>query len=174
MARPRIVGCLSLILSTCAGAALAAGSTATNPLVTFDSSGAKQIQLTSCNALGCTTVTKTVIVHVPQPVALSMMVDPQTVVQGDLVHLAATGQGAPPLTFRWRVVLGITQVDTIFGATGDWLTSGFAPGTYVVFLDVINSYGSHTPFPVIVEVGASLDLFSDGFETGLSRWRASP
>jgi len=54
------------ILCSCLGLALLAGraqgqgtSTQQNPTVTFSSLGTKQVTLTACNAVGCTTVTKT-------------------------------------------------------------------------------------------------------------------
>jgi PKD repeat protein len=172
---PRVARLVFVLLLVCAGASLAGTSTSPNPVVTFVSPGPKQVQLRVCNANGCTTITKTVSVLDPRPVVTALSVSPATVPQGGTTRFTATGTGKPPLTFRWRVVRSTTGVTvaTLFGATVDW-TASAAPGTYNVFLDLVNAAGSQTPPPRVLTVTAGPLIFADGFETGLSRWLKSP
>jgi hypothetical protein len=48
-----------------------------------------------------------------------------------------------------------------------------AAGDYAVYLDVSNSAGTHTPLPSFVTVVATSLPFSDGFESGTSRWAST-
>jgi len=155
----------------------AATSTAQNPVVTFSSPGAKQVQLQACNVHGCVTVTKTVVVRDPRPSVTSLSATPASVPRGGVVHLSGTGLGAPPLTFSWRILNGAgTQVAALTGAAADWSTGGVAAGDYLVFLDLSNAFGVHTPFPTGVTVTAVNVIFADGFESGVvpGPWRTWP
>jgi PKD repeat protein len=166
-----------VLMLACVRVSGAATSTAQNPVVTFGSQGAKQVQLQACNANGCSTVVKTVVVRDPRPSVTSLSATPASVVRGGVVHLSGTGLGAPPLTFSWRILNGVgTQVAALTGAQADWSTSAVAPGDYTIFLDLTNAYGAHTPFPTGVTVTAAVVIFADGFESGVATglWRTWP
>ncbi|HXT49679.1 MAG TPA: hypothetical protein VN811_01480 [Thermoanaerobaculia bacterium] len=174
---PRTVGCWSLVLLLAgAGAAWAGTSNAPNPVVTFDSPGTKQVVLEVCNANGCTQITQSVVVLNPSPSVIDYDADPTTLFNGFVVHFSAAANGAPPLTYTWRVVdLVGTQVATFQGATTDW-TANVAPGLYSVYLDVSNVHGTHTPvIPIELTILLSPFVFSDGFEGGSTLlWQQMP
>ena len=152
-------------------AAHAGTSTAQNPTFTFDSPGVKQVTLTVCKPVGCSSVTKEVTVLDPSPAVASASALPPTVVKGELVELASAGTGKPPLTFTWRVVAaGGATVATLDGPTAEWNTATAAPGAYTVRLEVTNSSGSATSQLLPVVVLPHPLIFSDGFETGTLAW----
>jgi len=170
----KVVRCSLALLVSCAAAAVAGTSTATNPVVTFNGPGTKDVSLEACNAGGCTTVVKSVTVLNPMPQVGNFSATPNPVFQGDLVHLSGTGNGAPPLTYNWRIhdVLG-TQVASLSGPDTDW-TSNVAPGIYMVYLDLGNPHGVHTPPPALVTVLIPSFLFGDGFEAGTTAAWSAP
>ncbi|HEV8240594.1 MAG TPA: hypothetical protein VGS57_14590 [Thermoanaerobaculia bacterium] len=171
---PLVVRCSLVLALTSAAAAFAGTSTAPNPVVTFSSPGTKQVSLQACNSGGCNTVVKSVSVLDPMPAVTSLLATPNPVVQGDTVHLTGVGNGAPPLTFNWRILdPGGTQVATFSGASADW-TVNVAPGVYSVYLDLGNSHGVQTPQPAPVVVLITPFIFSDGFEQGNTNLWLSP
>ena len=170
----KVVRCWLALLVSCAAAAVAGTSTATNPVVTFNGPGTRQVTLQACNVGGCKTVVKSVTVLNPMPQVANFSATPSPVFQGDVVHLSGAGNGAPVLTYNWRIhdVLG-TQVASLSGSSADW-TSNVAPGIYTVYLDLSNSHGVHTPPPALVTVLISSFLFSDGFEAGTTAAWSAP
>jgi hypothetical protein len=170
----KVVRCSLALLVSCAAAAVAGTSTATNPVVTFSGPGTKQVSLEACNSGGCSTIVKWVTVLDPMPVA-SFSAWPGVVFQGDVVFLTGTGTGAPPLAYDWRIldVLG-TQVASMTGPSAGW-TSNVVPGAYTVYLELSNAHGIDAPPPALVIVlGGSSFLFSDGFEAGSTAGWSGP
>lgn len=123
---------------TSGGPAGAGTSTVQNPVVTFAAPGVKQVTLQVCNSRGCTNVTKNVVVLDPMPEVTSMSVTPGTSEVGQLVRLAGTATGKPPLTYTWRITSGATT-RTLDGPEVWWDTAGEAAGVYSVSLEVSNS-----------------------------------
>ena len=131
-----------------AAAAVTPGtSTAQNPQVSFATPGAKQVTLQACNALGCSTVTKTVTVLDPMPVIDQATVGALQVTAGQPVSLTGAAHGRPPLTYTWKLVSLGPEID-LAGASASWNTSGVGFGTYLVSLVVQNSAGTASSLPV--------------------------
>ena len=170
-----VVRCSLVLALSGAAAAFAGTSTATNPVVTFTSPGTKQVSLQACNSGGCNTAVKSVTVLNPMPAVASFDATPNPVMQGDVVHLTGVGNGAPVLTYTWRILdLSGAQVATLSGPSADW-TVDVAPGLYSVYIDLSNSHGVNTPAPAVVTVLISSYIFSDSFEQGNTNlWLESP
>ena len=133
-----------------------------NPVHTFSMPGAHQVTLTTCNAGGCSTVTKTVTVLNPVPSIVSAVVGMTTAEVGQLVSLSGTGKGKPPLVYTWRVFQGVNLVREVPGALG-WLdTAGMSPGAYTVVLRISNSSGQveSLPAPLVLVSPAATDFYT--------------
>jgi hypothetical protein len=126
-------------------------STAQNPTVTFSSPGPKQVTLQACNAVGCTTVTKTVVVLDPMPQIINIGSVPALVGAGQTVALSAQTAGRPALTHRWTIS-GSPGNLTLVGNPAAWNTQTPGIGTYQVRLEVQNVDGSVFSTPVSVQV----------------------
>ncbi|MEA2690946.1 MAG: hypothetical protein QOJ16_333 [Acidobacteriota bacterium] len=150
------VSLLSVATLLIAGAGQAHAATtssgAQNPLVSFATPGQKQVTLKACNALGCSTVTQTLTVLDPRPVILSAQVGAVVVEAGQLVNLAATGRGQPPLTYTWKMTSASSPEVDVLGAGAWWNTAGVAPGTYTVALHLQNASGGVDSQPTTVVV----------------------
>jgi hypothetical protein len=142
---------LLLLVGSALGPAAAAvtpgTSTAQNPQAIFATPGAKQVTLQACNALGCSTVTKTVTVLNPMPVIDQATVGALQVTAGQPVSLTGAAHGRPPLTYTWKLVSLGPEID-LAGASASWNTSGVGFGTYLVSLVVQNSAGTASSLPV--------------------------
>lgn len=171
-----VVRCSLALALSGAAAAFAGTSTAPNPAVTFTTPGTKQVSLQVCNSGGCNTIVKTLTVLDPMPTVASVSATPNPVVQGDAVHLTGVGNGAPTLTFTWRIlnVHGM-QIGMASGVDADW-TANVSPGVYSVYLDLTNAHGHGTSLPTVVTVLPSADyIFSDDFEQGdTNLWLSTP
>jgi len=133
-----------------------------NPVHTFSTPGAHQVTLQSCNAGGCSTVTKTVTVLNPVPSIVSAVVGMATAEVGQLVSLSGVGKGKPPLVYTWRVLQGVNLVREVSGALG-WLdTAGLSPGVYTVVLRIMNSSGQvdSLPAPLVLVSPAATDFYT--------------
>jgi hypothetical protein len=123
------------------------------PTVVFDTPGVRQVTLEVCNQDACATITRAVEVLDPAPRVDGMAVEPGTVEVGDLVSLAGTGLGRPPVTLRWRVALAGAVVGEIAGDRVWWDSTGALPGVYSVTLLVRNGVGEEiasAPVPLLV------------------------
>ncbi len=138
---------------TPAQAVVAGTSTAQSPQASFATSGAKQVTLKSCNAAGCTTVVKTVMVLNPMPVIDQAAVGGTSFVSGQLVKLTSAAHGRPPLSYKWKVISADQEIDIAGNATW-WDTSAVPPGTYTVSLEVTNADGFDTSTAVPVTIAA--------------------
>jgi hypothetical protein len=143
-----LLSCLALL--PLAGGVQAQGtSTAQNPTVSFSTPGSKQVTLQACNASGCTTVTRTVVVLDPKPSIVNANI-PLQVGIGQPVTLQDSVTGRPPLTHKW--VFSAGGVDTtVTGSPATW-NAPATPGTYLAHLEVSNSSGSASSLPVTVSV----------------------
>ncbi len=153
---------LSVLLCALAASPLAAGtSTQPNPTITFTTPGQQQVILDVCNVLGCTQVIKTVTVLNPAPAITSALAG-STAEVGQLVRLAGTGTGQPPLLYRWRVMQGAVQVDEVTGPTAYWNTAGFAPGVYSAVLTLQNGSGSvqSSSLPIVLGAAQAADFYT--------------
>jgi len=150
------VSLLSAAALCLAGTGQARAATATslvqNPTFTFSTPGQKQVTLKACNPLGCSTITQTITVLDPKPVILSAQVGATAVEAGQLVNLAGTGRGQPPLTYTWKVTRPSSPEIDVLGAGAWWNTAGVAPGTYTVALHLQNSAGGADSLPATVVV----------------------
>lgn len=130
----------------------ASTSTQQNPVHVFSTPGQHQVTLQACNAGGCNTIVQTVTVLDPMPSILSAVVGASTAEAGQLVSLSGSGNGQPPLTYTWRVLLGGTLMKQVSGASG-WLdTTGLAPGVYGVLLRITNASGQADSVPAVLTV----------------------
>jgi PKD repeat protein len=138
-----------------AGQARAATSSSSvqNPTFAFSTPGQKQVTLKACNSKGCSTVTQTITVLDPRPVILSAQVGAAAVEAGQLVNLAGTGRGQPPLTYTWKVTRPSSPEIDVLGAGAWWNTAGVAPGTYDVVLHLQNAAGGVDSQSATVVVG---------------------
>ncbi len=149
---------------------LGAGSTAPNPTVTFSSPGTKQVSLEVCNAAGCNTLNRLVVVLDPMPHIVSIGSIPPVVLTSQSITLSAQTTGRPPLTHRWRIT-GIPGSLTLTGNPVNWHPSTPGIGLYLIQLEVENVDGLVSSLPINVNVLSGL-IFADGFESGnLSAWQ---
>ncbi len=139
------------LLSCCFGLALAAGawapvwgagSTVANPVVRFNSPGAKQVSLTACNDNGCDSAQQVVNVLDPLPRILTLPAVPARLGAGQSMNLLATTAGRPPLNHRW--VVARTGSPSLFlpGNPALLSTTALALGSYQVKLEIDNLDGS--------------------------------
>jgi PKD repeat protein len=156
-------GVVSLVLWAGLCFSLQAGtSTQQNPTVTFATPGTKSVTLTACNLWGCHPVTKTVTVLDPRPAVTLSTVWASRVEVGQAVPLSGAGSGQPPLDYKWRVLLGLSLVRELPGASAFWNTDGVAPGLYTVILRITNASGTADSLPktVLVVPPAPLDFYT--------------
>ncbi len=127
-------------------APLAAGtSTQQHPTASFGTPGTKTITLRACNARGCTTKTKTLVVLDPRPAISLMGVTPSNAQAGDLVVLTSRASGKPPLAYNWKIKSAAATLATLIGSTAGWATlSTPAPQSLTAELTVSNASGSAT------------------------------
>ncbi len=130
--------------------AQAGGSTAQDPTWVFPAPGPHSVTLTVCNAAGCDTVTRTVVVLDPAPAVTAAAASPAAPEAGQLVRLTGAGTGQPPLVFTWLVSLGPVPVATLPGADVYWNTADLAAGAYAAVLRVTNAAGAaeSAPLPI--------------------------
>jgi hypothetical protein len=143
--------------------AFAATSNVRDPVVTFATPGTKTVTLQACNALGCSTVTRTVVVLDPAPQVTGASASPTSVEPGNNVLLSGTATGRPPLTYTWRVARGAVTVATLTGPAATFLTGSQPPGDYTATLTVSNGFGppaSSAPLALTVRAGTATDLFT--------------
>lgn len=76
-------------------------STSQNLSVIFSTPGQKTVTLKTCNSGGCTTITKTVTVLDPAPVAGPIIGPAKIGLSNGPVTYTATSSGRPPLSTRW-------------------------------------------------------------------------
>lgn len=147
------------------------GSSASNPVVTFASPGTKQVTLEVCNAAGCDTEVKSVVVLDPMPKIVGMTSIPVRLLMGQSFSFNAQTTGRPPLTHRW-LITGLTGNLTLLGNPAVWSTTTPGLGTFLVQLEVQNVDGTVASTPAGVLVVAP-GIFSDGFESaGAGAWQA--
>jgi hypothetical protein len=79
-------------------------------------------------------------------------VSPLSVEAGQLFRLTATGHGQPSLAFTWGVASASAPSTSQPGANTWWDTSGFAPGVYVITLQLTNPITTVASLPVAVTV----------------------
>jgi hypothetical protein len=142
----------------CLGAASPAGagtSTLQNPSVVFSTPGTKQVSMTVCDGTLCATVTKNVTVLDPHPLLTGAAVSTTAAEVGQLVHLAGSGTGKPPLSFLWQVAPPAAPPFTLPGASIWWDTTGLSPGIYTIGLGLSNSAGSVSSLPMTVTLAAA-------------------
>src|SRR3954470_13420765 len=87
------LGVAGALLLISAPAAWAGTSTQQSPVVTFATPGPREVTLQSCNPLGCSTLTKTVMLLDPKPAVGSASFAPLLPEAGQLVRLTAAGTG---------------------------------------------------------------------------------
>ena len=145
---------LSFGLLILAGSVQAETSTQRNPTFTFTSPGSKPVTLRVCNANGCNSVTKTVVVLDPLPKIASAGF-PLLVGTGQAISLQATTSGRPPLTHRWILSsIGFSDV-VLTGNPVVWNTPASAR-VFTARLEVTNVDGAVGSLPSVVTViGAS-------------------
>jgi hypothetical protein len=138
-------------LTGAASGQVAGTSTAQNPTATFSTPGNKQVSLKVCNAIGCSTMVKTVVVLDPRPVIASVASVPPVVGLGLGVSLSAQTSGRPALTHRWVISRGAASL-VVTGNPVVWDTNLSGVGDYTVHLEVQNQDAtvSSAPFPVSV------------------------
>jgi hypothetical protein len=124
-------------------------STAQNPTVTFSSPGTQQVTFTACNATGCTTVMKNVMVLNPVPHILSLTTPPPLTGVGLPITLQDTATGRPPMTHTW-IFSSLLPDIVVTGNPATW--TPLVPGNYQAHLEVSNGDGvdKSTPVPVSV------------------------
>ena len=116
-------------------------STSPNPTVTFSSPGIKQVTLTACNTDGCSSVTKAVTVLDPRPQIQGMGGIPSLAGMGQTFSFWAQAAGRPPLTYRWIITGGPTDV-VLTGNPATWSTLQPGLGSFQVHLEVQNANGT--------------------------------
>jgi hypothetical protein len=157
----RCVSALGIAGMLCLGAVPEAGagtSTLTNPSVVFANPGTKQVSMTVCNGTACNSVTKNVVVLDPHPVVTGATVSVTTAEVGQLIRLAGTGTGKPPLTFSWSVtpvVAPAAPASALLGASLWWDTTGLSPGIYTIGLGLSNASGTASSLPMTVSLAAA-------------------
>jgi PKD repeat protein len=151
---------------------LGESSTAQNPTVTFSSPGTKQVSLQACNASGCNTLVRQVVVLNPMPQILGIASVPPVVLTSQIVVLSAQTAGRPPLTHRW-IITGTSGNLTLTGNPVNWSPANPGIGVYLIRLEVENADGLASSLPINVNVLSGL-IFADGFESGgLDAWSGS-
>jgi hypothetical protein len=130
-------------------------STVANPTAAFSSPGVKQVTLQVCNAGGCTSIARPVMVLNPMPGIVSLGNVPPLVGTGQTVSFSAQTTGRPSLTHRWTISgTGATSGSLVLtGNPVDWNAATPGIGTYEVRLEVMNGNGSvfSSFLPVTVE-----------------------
>ena len=124
-------------------------STLSSPTVTFSTPGSKQVTLQVCNAGGCTTATRTVVVLDPLPKVLSSSI-PTLVGTGQVVTLQDSASGRPPLAHKW--IFSSAGPDLVVTGSPVAWTAPFFPGDYQAHLEVSNTDGLASTTPVTVKV----------------------
>jgi PKD repeat protein len=163
---PRIAAWMLAFAATIATPLLAATtpgtSTVQNPVVTFNATGLQTVTLTSCNALGCNSVSHQVLVLPALPAVTSYSASPAQVTVGQPITLAATATGQPPLTYSWLLIFqGLVPVGTLTGSPVVWDTTGYPSGSYTVQLTVTGASGVATqPIPVALVTAASTHFYT--------------
>ncbi len=122
-----------------------------NPVMSFSSPGNKQVKVQVCNAVGCTTVTRTIVVLDPRPSIASVASVPAVLGTGQTVTLSAQTAGRPALTHRWVISGGPTNL-VLTGNPATWNTAVSGIGTYSIHLEVQNADGLASSAPVPVSV----------------------
>jgi hypothetical protein len=137
---------VSLLLAG-SGSVHAGTSTLQNPSVAFTTPGPKTVTLRACNAVGCTTVQKSVTVLDPMP-RISSVTVPALAGIGGLTPLQAVATGRPPLTYRW-VLTGPGTTTVLTGNPAAW-TAPSPAAAYTGHLEVQNADGlvSSNPFAI--------------------------
>jgi hypothetical protein len=130
------------LVSLQAAVAGAGTSTQQNPSVTFASAGSKTVTLRACNALGCSTVTRQVVVLDPVPAVTSATLGASTLQVGANLTMSGAATGRPPLAYSWEIRSGATLVTTVTGAAATLATGALSPGGYTATLRVTNAQGS--------------------------------
>ena len=125
-------------------------STAQSPTATFSTPGTKVVTLQACNAGGCTTTTRTVVVLDPMPKILSSSIPPPLVGAGQTVTLQDSASGRPPLTHQWIFSSALPDI-VVTGSPVSW-TAPLLPGNYQAHLEVSNVDGLAQTAPVTVKV----------------------
>jgi hypothetical protein len=130
--------------------AQAGASSARHPTWSFASPGTHDVTLTVCNADGCDTLTRSVVVLDPAPAVTSAATSPAAPEAGQLLRLSGAGTGQPPLVFSWTVSLGPLPVAVLPGADVYWNTAGLLPGLFSAVLRVTNAAGTaeSAPLPI--------------------------
>lgn len=132
---------VSMLLFLTVGASWGQGtSTQRNPVVTFNTPGVHSVTLQVCNAVGCTDVTKSVVVLDPMPKIGSLTL-PYLTGAGAPATLAAVTTGRPPLTHTWTVSLAGVDLATVTGNPAAW-TPPLGTALYQVRLVVQNADGT--------------------------------
>ena len=130
-------------------------STVAIPTAAFSSPGVKQVTLQVCNAGGCTSIARPVMVLNPMPGIVSHSNVPPLVGTGQTVSFSAQTTGRPSLTHRWTISgTGATSANLVLtGNPVDWNAATPGIGTYEVRLEVMNGNGSafSSFMPVTVE-----------------------
>jgi hypothetical protein len=143
---------------------VAATSTLASPTAVFTTAGDQQVTLEVCNRHGCDSVTRVVKVLDPAPsVAGLPALSPAVVEVGQLVRLAGSGAGKPPLHLEWEIRSGAAVVARLAGGDTWWDTQGAAPGAYTAVLRVSNDFGPAAvslPLPVVVAPPAPTGFFT--------------
>jgi len=148
-----LVGALLLIP---APAVWAGTSTQQSPAMTFSTAGSREVTLQACNALGCSSVTKTVTLLDPKPAVSTASFAPLLPEAGQMVRLTAAGTGKPPLAYSWQAAQA-----SLSGTTVWWNTAGLPAGAYSVSLQIQNGSGTATlPLPIILAPAAALDFYT--------------
>jgi PKD repeat protein len=142
---------LALALLLAAGTA----STATGPsaTTTFSTPGSKAVTLKVCNASGCSTTTKSIVVLDPVPKILSEFVPPTIGTSDPPVTFTVSASGRPPLVYNWTLTPPEGPPQTASGPSFGWRPS--TVGAHQLALNVSNLYGVRSatvPFNVIPTV----------------------
>jgi hypothetical protein len=135
------------VAAAAGGVTPAGGSAQQSPVVEFGTPGVKSVTLTVCNAAGCSTVTRQVVVAAPGPVLGAVTVAPARAEVGETIELAAQASGRPPLEVAWQVLRAGAPVAELAGAAAAWGTAGMAAGEYSVQATASNQDGSAAALP---------------------------
>jgi PKD repeat protein len=159
-ARHAVLGLAGLLLIA-ASAAWAGTSTLQNPSVTFATPGSRDVTLQACNALGCSSVMKTVTLLDPKPAVSAASFAPLLPEAGQMVRLTAAGTGKPPLAFNWQALAGTSPVSNLTGTSVWWNTAGLSAGAYTLSLQIQNGAGTATALlPVTLAQASALDFYT--------------